>query len=404
MAAPLVIVGASLAGLRAAESARASGYDGPLVLVGAEPHLPYDRPPLSKSFLVGEPEATPHTTAEQLAALGVEVRLGSPATGLDVDAREVVLGAERLPYAALVVATGAHARHLPVPEPKGVHVLRTLDDARAIRSCLDVGARTVVVGAGFIGSEVASAALARGLPVTIVEAADQPLIRAVGETAAPLCSAMHGRAGVDLRLGVGVESFESRDGRVTAVVLADGTRLPADLVVVGAGASPATGWLEGSGLALGDGVLCDVTLRAGGAPVWAAGDVARVDTAEYGPVRVEHWTNAAEQGRRAGANAAAHLTGGQAKSFASVPYFWSDMYGKKLQMVGLPRGEECEVFGDPEGPWLTLYREGDRLAAALSLDLPGRITKFRALLARGASFDDARNLALSRPIAAAAPA
>ena len=402
MSAPLVVVGASLAGLRAAESARKAGWDGRVVLVGAEDHLPYDRPPLSKAFLRGgpEPEAPGYRSTEELDELGIELRLGAPAAGLDLQAREVLLGDQRIPYAAAVLATGAAARHLPGEVLDGLHVRRTLDDARAVRSALDRGARTVVVGAGFIGSEVASAARERGLPVTVVEAAPQPLVRAVGEQGAPLCAALHARAGVDLRCGVAVEGFEAGDGRVTAVLLADGTRLPAELVVVGAGASPSTGWLEGSGLALEDGVVCSSVLRTSDPHVWAAGDVARVDLPGHGPVRLEHWTSAAEQGTLAGANAVAELSGEPAREHVAVPYFWSDVYGSKLQMVGLPT-PESELVGDEHGPWLLLYRRDDRLAGALSLDLPGRIMKFRALLARGASFDDALALAHSRPLVGA---
>ena len=400
MTDPLVVVGASLAGLRAVESARHAGYDGPLVLVGAEPHLPYDRPPLSKAWLEpgAPPEAPTYRPRAELDELGVELRLGAPATGLDLEAREVLLGGERLRYGALVVATGAAARTLPGEQPAGVHVLRTLDDAQQVRAGLERGARTVVVGAGFIGSEVASAARARDLPVTVVEGAPAPLVRAVGATAAPLLAALHARAGTDLRCGTGVAGFEQEGGAVTGVRLADGAVLPADLVVVGVGAAPATGWLDGSGLTVDDGVVCDAALQA--APgVFAAGDVARV---REGAVdrRLEHWTSAAEQGALAGANAAASLGGQPLRTASSVPYFWSDVYGAKVQLVGRPT-ERTELLGPEEGPWLVLYRDGDRLAGALSLDLPGRIMKLRALVARGAGVDDALELVRARPLPAA---
>jgi NADPH-dependent 2,4-dienoyl-CoA reductase/sulfur reductase-like enzyme len=400
--AALVVVGASLAGLRAVESARRSGYDGRLVLVGAEPHLPYERPPLSKAFLAAGPADAPaphHLDEPALAALDVELRLGTPATGLDLGAQEVVLGDERLPYAALVVATGAHARRLPFAVPAGVHVLRGLDDARALRADLDRATRVVVVGGGFVGSEVASAARDRGLAVTVVEAAPVPLVRAVGADVAPLCAALHARAGTDLRVGTGVTAIEG-DGRVETVVLSDGSRLPADVVVIGIGTAPTTDWLHGSGLALDDGLICGPDLLASAPGVWAAGDVARVTT-PAGTVRLEHWTSAAEQGRLAGANAVAALRGKPGAPYSSVPYFWSDCYGHKLQMLGLPQDAEAEVHGDADaGPWLALYRRGDRLAAVLTLDLPGRIMKFRPLLARGAGIDEARSLVSSRPLAA----
>ncbi|MCW2607011.1 MAG: pyridine nucleotide-disulfide oxidoreductase, partial [Frankiales bacterium] len=215
---PLVVVGASLAGLRAVEAARRGGHAGEVVLVGAEEHLPYDRPPLSKACLAPGDEVVPHLLDEEaLTELGVRLRLGAPAGGLDLAAREVLVGGERLHYGALVVATGAHARALPASLPghdlPGVHVLRTLDDARAVRRALEAGARTVVVGAGFIGSEVASAVRARGLPVTVVEAAPQPLVRALGERVAGLLSDLHARAGADLRRGTAVVALEG-DGRV----------------------------------------------------------------------------------------------------------------------------------------------------------------------------------------------
>jgi len=356
-----VVVGASLAGLRAVEAARKAGHTGPITLVGAEEHLPYDRPPLSKAFLAGgpEPEVPHHKTADELAALDVDLRLGAPATGLDLEAREVVLDGERLPYDALVIATGASARHLPGERLPGVHTLRTLDDARAVRAGLDAGARTVIVGAGFIGSEVASAAHARGLPVTVVEGAPVPLVRAVGEHAAPLCAALHDRYGTDLRCGVGVAALEG-DGRVETVVLTDGTRLPADLVVVGIGATPATEWLEGSGLGLDDGVLCDATLATAAPGVYAAGDVARWTSPVTGrPVRVEHWTSAADQGALAARNA---LAPDAASQCTGVPYFWSDWYGHKLQMVGEHTCDEVEVVGEP----------GRSLGRAVPLRRPAR--------------------------------
>ena len=403
MTAPLVVVGASLAGLRAAESARKAGWDGRVVLVGAEEHLPYDRPPLSKALLGpgASPETPTYLSRAELDALGIELRLGAPAEDLDVDRRRLQVGGESVEYGALVVATGAQARRLPGPLVDGVHPLRTLADARVIRSGLDAGARTVVIGAGFIGSEVASAARARGLDVTMLEAAPVPLERAVGGAAAALITALHADAGVDLRCGASVTGFEQRDGRVCGVRLGDGTTVPADLVVEGVGTTPSTSWLAGSGLDLDDGVRCDSTLQA--APrVWAAGDVARVDHPVHGSVRLEHWTSAAEQGRLAGANAARVLAGEQPVTYDAVPYFWSDVYGHKLQMVGRP-SDDAEVLGDSDGPWLVLYRQHRQLSGALSLDLPGRIMKFRALLARSASFADAVALATSRPLRPATP-
>jgi NADPH-dependent 2,4-dienoyl-CoA reductase/sulfur reductase-like enzyme len=388
VSAPLVVVGASLAGLRAVEGARRAGWQGRIVLVGAEEHLPYDRPPLSKAWLApgDEPAVPVYRDRDALDELGVELPLGTPATGLDLDSREVLLDDVRLGFSALVVATGAAARTLPAPD--GVHVLRTVEDARAVRAGLDAGARTVVVGAGFIGSEVASAARARGLPVTVVEAAEAPLARVCGGPAAELLTGLHARAGTDLRCGTGVSSFDEQEGRVTGVRLVDGTVLPADLVVVGIGAAPATSWLAGSGLVLDDGVVVDPCLQAAPA-VFAAGDLARVQRPDGSSLRLEHWTSAQEQGATAGANAAALLAGGPERPWTGVPYFWSDLYGSKVQRVGLSTGEP-EVLGDPDGAWAALYRDGDRLTGALTLDLPGRVMKLRAVVARGGSVDDAR--------------
>ena len=388
-----VVVGASLAGLRAVEAARKTGYAGRLVLVGAEQHLPYDRPPLSKAFLdPGDPPPVPHhRTDEQLRELDVELRLGRAATGLDTSAREVVLAdGERLRYAQLVIATGAQARQLPGEQLPGVHTLRTVDDARAIRSAMDAGCRTVVVGGGFIGSEVASAARKRDLPVIVLEAAPMPLVRAVGEQMAPACAALHARHGTELRCGVAVAALEG-DGHVERVVLTDGQVLPADLAVVGIGADPATGWLQDSGLELDDGVVCDATLRAAEG-IYAAGDVARWTNPQFDQVmRLEHWTSAAEQGAAAARNA---LDPGNATPYSTVPYLWSDWYTDKLQMVGITAADEVHVVGDLDGErWVALYRRGDALVGALALNLPGRIMKYRAMIGRRTAWSDAMSFA-----------
>jgi len=263
----LVVVGASLAGLRAVEAARREGFTGPITLIGAEDHLPYDRPPLSKAVLHGESTVEPFVDAAGFAELAVDVRLGSPASALDTARQVVVAGDEEISYNAIVIATGARPRPMPAEWFRdggfrdasflgssttegvaGVHSLRTADDAAAIRAALDGGDRTVVIGAGFIGSEVASSARKRGLPVTIVEALDLPLTRSIGPEAGQVCADLHRANGTELRLGVGVDSIlrdgrsatssgtvQSADGRVTGVLLLDGTLLPADLVVVGTG-------------------------------------------------------------------------------------------------------------------------------------------------------------------------
>ncbi|PPJ25553.1 NAD(P)/FAD-dependent oxidoreductase [Nocardia nova] len=389
----LVIVGASLAGLRAVETARSSGFTGPITLIGAEDHLPYDRPPLSKEFLaVGEPPDTRFCEENALREeLGVDLRLGTGATGLDTADRVVHVGDVSVPYSALVIATGAAARTLPIdPRLAGVHTLRTLDDAAAVRAALDAGARTVVVGAGFIGSEVASAARRRGLPVTIVEAAPVPLTRSVGTRMGGLLGDLHRKHGVDLKLGAGVDLVKGED-TVEAVVLADGTTLPTDLVVVGVGAAPATQWLAGA-VDLDErdgGVVCDRTLRTTAPGVYAAGDVCRWDSALFErPLRLEHWTSAAEQGATAARNA---LDPAAAADYDTVPYFWSDWYDHRIQFVGDTHDSEVEVIDRAwdEDKLLALYRRGDIVVGALTVNRPSLIMKFRRMIAGRTAWDEA---------------
>lgn len=386
--AGLVVVGASLAGLRAVEAARGAGHRGPITLLGAESHLPYDRPPLSKAFLDDvEPDVPTLAGAYGLADLDVHVRLGEPATALSVAARELAVGDSTVPFDSLVIATGCAPVRLPDARGlRGVHTLRTVEDARAVRERVVAGARAVLIGGGFIGAEVATALRKRGAIVTIVEAADVPLERAAGPELAPALGALHARNGVDLRCGVAVTDLaETRDG--TRVRLSDGTLLFADLVLVGIGARPATEWLSGSGLALEDGVVCDETLRA--APgIYAAGDVARWHNALFDSrMRLENWTAAAELGAAAGRHAADPSA---AAPVSTVPYFWSDWYGSRIQMVGVAAADEVQVVGDVEAEsWLALYRAADRIVGALALNQPGKIMKYRAMIARRTPWADA---------------
>jgi len=401
----LVVVGGSLAGVRAIESARRAGFTGRITLAGAEEHLPYDRPPLSKEFLTADelpppvPLCDPATLREQLH---VDVRLGVAATALDPAGHTVWLGPDPLPYTRLVVATGATPRTLPGAESlAGVCPLRTLEDARHIRAALGPGTRLVVVGAGFIGSEVASSARQRGASVTIIEALPGPLRQPVGEEMGAVLSGLHARHGTELRCGVAVERFEG-PGRVEAVRLADGTRIGADLVVVGIGVTPNTGWLAGSGVRLGDGVECDETLQTSAPSVYAAGDVASWPNPVAGArMRLEHWTIAAEQGGAAGRNAADPAG---ARPYAAVPYFWSDWYGKRIQLAGIvaDADEVTTVAGNLDGEsFLVLYRRRDRLAAALGLEQRAQMVRYRLLLSRNTSWSDAMDFARSR--AAATP-
>lgn len=301
----------------------------------------------------------------------------------------------------MVIATGATLRSLPGTEGMGgVHGLRNIEDAIAIRRALDAGARTVVVGAGFIGSEVASAAQARGLEVTIVEALAKPLVRAAGDRMGEAIAALHERNGTRLLCGRAVRAVEGGD-HVERVVLDDGTILPADLVVAGIGIAPSTGWLQGSGLDLSNGIVCDEKLWTGVDVIYAAGDVAcwpnRVMEQTH---RMENWTAAAEQGAAAARNA---LDPAGASAYETVPYFWSDWYDSRIQFVGSPDCDEVHVVdGDPavDGRWVALYRRGPRLIGALTLNRPTEIMKYRGLILRQSSWDDALAFATARRDAA----
>jgi NADPH-dependent 2,4-dienoyl-CoA reductase/sulfur reductase-like enzyme len=391
----IVIVGASLAGLRAAETLRREGFRDRVVLVGAESHLPYDRPPLSKELLAGEWEPEHVALRKQpYDDLDLDVRLGRHATGLDVSGHAVELdGGETLPFDGLVVATGARPRTLRgTPALEGIFVLRTLDDCLAIRARLETRPRVVVIGAGFIGSEVAATCRGRGLDVTVLEMLPTPLARAVGTVVGDACGRLHREHGVDLRCGVTVAGFEGRD-RVERVVLADGTALDADLVVVGVGVAPETAWLDGSGLELDDGVVCDATCLA--APgIVAAGDVARWPNPLFDgeTMRVEHWTNATEQGvaaaRRLLVDDASH-----AEEFAPVPFVWSDQYDVKIQVVGSIRGDDDVAVADgslDEDRFVALFGRGGRLVGALGFSRPRIVMQYRRMIAERASWDDAR--------------
>jgi NADPH-dependent 2,4-dienoyl-CoA reductase/sulfur reductase-like enzyme len=401
----IVVVGASLAGLRAAEELRHEGHAGPIVIIGEEVHAPYDRPPLSKQFLAGawDQERIHHHTPEKLDALGLEFRLGRRAVSLDTERRTVSLsdGAE-VGYDGLVLATGTSARVLPGTEDMArVRTLRTLDDCLAIKSVLDSageGAKVVVIGAGFIGSEVASTCRGLGATVTVVEALPTPLARVIGDQMGEVCARLHRDNGVTLLTGTGVERLSTGPDPAgpVQVHLSDGTFLDADLVVVGIGVTPTVGWLEGSGLTLANGVVCDERLFAADSVV-AAGDMARWShTTLNQQLRVEHWTNAAE----GGATAARNLLAGSAAAqpYDPVPFFWSDQYSTKIQVLGDP-GPDDEVVvvhgSVDEGKFVALYRRGDRLRAALGFSQARQLMPYRPLLATGASFDDALALARS---------
>ena len=388
----VTVVGASLAGLNAAEALRREGFDGPVTLIGAENHLPYDRPPLSKQVLAGdwEPERAALTDPEELEDDGIEARLGVRATALDLDARQLTLHTgETVEFDGLVIATGARCRTMPgTAGISGVHVLRSLDDCLALRADFEaMPQRVVVVGAGFIGAEVAATARGRGLDVTMVEALPTPLSRVLGDEMGEVCAEVHRDHGVDLRTAVGVERIAG-DGRVERVTLSDGSTIDADVVVVGIGVIPNTEWLDGSGLAVDDGVVCDATCLAADR-VTAAGDVARWPNELFGEtMRVEHWDNAAQQG----AHAARRLLDAAVGPFTPVPWFWSDQYDRKIQLAGRVRGDDevRVVTGSvDERRFAAIYGRAGRVVGVLGFNRPRHVMRYRALIEQGASFDEA---------------
>ncbi|MGH9019098.1 MAG: NAD(P)/FAD-dependent oxidoreductase [Acidimicrobiales bacterium] len=397
--ATIAVVGASLAGLRAAETLRADGFGGRIVLVGAERHEPYDRPPLSKQFLAGtwDRDRIRLRDHEKFAALGLDLRLGHSAGALDAAGHRLELDSgDTVVFDGAVLSTGALPRVMVgTADVLGVHSLRTLEDALALRDAVTEGTALVVVGAGFIGSEVAATCHGLGARVTVVEALPVPLARVLGDAMGAACAALHADHGVDVRTGVGVARLETTASaagrRVTGVALIDGTVIPADLVVVGIGVTPATDWLAGSGLDIDNGVRADATLHAADAVV-VAGDVARWFDPRLGQdIRIEHWTNAAEQGVAAARNLLAGRR--RAEPYAPVPYFWSDQYDTKIQLIGHPRpGDEVVVVdvSVEERRFVALYGRAGRLTAAVGFSRPRQLMGFRPLVEARVSLTEAR--------------
>ncbi|PJN41928.1 FAD-dependent oxidoreductase [Streptomyces sp. CB02959] len=424
---PIAVVGASAAGITAAETLRRAGWSGPLTLIGDEPHLPYDRPPLSKQLLHGawEPERLLLRTEEQLAPLDLDLRLGTRATGLDVATRTLTLdGGERLACAGVIIATGVAARTLPAADGlAGVLTLRTLDDALALRDRLSGGARRlVVVGNGVLGCEAAAVARELGHEVALVGREPVPMAAAVGEGIGELLAEEHRARGVRLLTGE-VAAFETAapaadaaaaegtPAQVGGVRLADGSRLPADLVLLAIGSEPAVGWLADPALDTTDGLGCDAYCAA--APgIYAAGDVARWEHPVHGrPLRFEHRMNATEQAMAAARNLVAELTAEapagppegaaegteppERRPFAPVPYFWSDQYGLKLQAYGLTGGAdqvETTVLDREARRAVALYGRDGRAVGALACALPPRqMRALRALVATPVPWEEARD-------------
>lgn len=376
----VLVVGASVAGVRTVQALRRAGFAGVITVLGAERRFPYDKPPISKEMLGadGTGDPIPLLTAEDVEELDVDLRLGVVATGLDPEARVVTTeSGEIQAYDVLVIATGASARTLPgTHHLAGVHTLRNAEDAQHLRRELAPGKKAVVVGAGFIGAEFAAAARAWGVDVTIVEAQPIPLAHILGESIGAELGSLHELNGATLLSGVTTKRLVG-EARVEAVELSDGRTLPADIVVVGIGAEPATAWLEGSGLPIANGVDCGADLQVIGFPdVFAAGDVARPVHARYGePVRIEHWTNANDHA----AIVASSILGTPVPR-PSLPYVWSDQYGRRIQIIGLPsRGELVITRGSvATGDLVAVYADTDGvLVGALVLDNPRTLMKCR---------------------------
>lgn len=377
----VVVVGASLAGVRAASALRKQGYTGELIVIGDEPHAPYDRPPLSKEILSG-------TWARERIALlkqaaDFSLRLGERAEGLDLRRRSVRLAREELPFDGLVIATGVRARRLP-----GVrgHVLRTVDDALALQMALASARSLAIVGAGFVGAEVASSVRRPDLTLTLIEQAALPLARQLGAAMAEPLARLHAQHGATLRTGVSVLAHEG-----ARLLLSDGTALEAEQVLVAIGAQPNVEWLAGSGVALDDGIRCDAACRVlahDGQPipgVVAAGDVVHYQSALFDEsFRVEHWTHAAEQADRA----ARTLLGDQTP-WVNAPLFWSDQYGLRIQFAGRP-GERVQVCEGSleEMRFVALYGRGDRLTGVLAVRRPAQLMRYRKLIEARACFDE----------------
>ena len=366
-----VIVGAGLAGAKAAETLREEGYDGRVVLLGAEDERPYERPPLSKEYLRGEAERESAAVHEAgfYAGHDIELRTGTAVTALDAGARELELhGGERLAFDRLLLATGAEPRRLRLPgaDLDGVHLLRTLADSDALRRRVNAGGRLAVVGAGWIGSEVAASARERGLDVTMIAPQSVPLERVLGLEVGGIYADLHRAHGVELRMQAGVAGFEG-DGRVERVTLKDGASIDCDAVAVGVGAAPRTALAEAAGLAVENGVLVDGRLESSVPEIFAAGDVANHLHPAFGRLRVEHWDNALHQGP-----AAARAMLGSGEPYARTPYFFSDQYDVGMEYSGFATAwDQVVLRGDPAAFEFNAYwLAGDQVVAQMGVNAP----------------------------------
>ncbi|KAA0110287.1 NAD(P)/FAD-dependent oxidoreductase [Mycolicibacterium sp. P1-5] len=383
----ILIVGGGLAATRTAEQLRKSEYAGPITIVSDEVHLPYDRPPLSKDVLHADLDDVALKPAEFYTENDITLQLGSAVTSLDTAAQTVTLAdGSVLGYDELVIATGLVPKRIPsFPDLEGIRVLRSLDDALALRTHAARARQAVIIGAGFIGCEVAASLRKLGVEVALVEPQPAPLASVLGEQVGNLVTRLHRAEGVDVRPGIGVAEVRGEDGHVSAVVLSDGSELPADLVVVGIGSRPATDWLEGSGVAVDNGVVCDEAGRTSAPNVWALGDAASWRDATGHQARVEHWSNVAEQARVI----VPSMLGQDAPSVIVVPYFWSDQYDVKIQCLGEPEATDIvHIVADDGRKFLAFYERDGVVAGVVGGGMPGKVMKVRGKIASGAPISD----------------
>lgn len=377
-----MIVGGGLAAARTAEQLRRSEYSGPITIVSDEVHLPYDRPPLSKEVLRKEVDDTALKPRQWYDDNDITLRLGSAARSLDTAAQTLTLeDATTLGYDELVIATGLVPRRIPtIPDLDGIRVLRTFDESLALREHASAAQRAVIIGAGFIGCEVAASLRSLGVDVVLVEPQPTPLAAVLGQQIGELVARLHRAEGVDVRLGVGVSEVRG-DTHVEAVVLTDGTELAADVVVIGIGSRPATDWLEGSGVAIDSvdrGVLCDEAGRTSAPNVWALGDVASWRDATGHQGRVEHWSNVADQARVV----VPAMLGKEVPPVVVVPYFWSDQYDVKIQCLGEPEADDIVHIVEDDGrKFLAYYERDGALVGVVGGGMPGKVMKTRAKIA-----------------------
>ncbi|MFD9665101.1 NAD(P)/FAD-dependent oxidoreductase [Rhodococcus sp. NPDC059968] len=381
-----VIVGAGAAGLTAGEALRRAGHAGCITIIGEEVHQPYDRPPLSKQILAGdwETDRIQLRKSEHLEAQSLDFILGDPVTGLDRTAHRLSLGSgSTVDYDKLIIATGVAPRHLPFGRHlAGVHTLKSIDDALALRAAVSSAGRVLVVGAGFLGTEIAATARKLGSEVVVVDPLESPLVRGLGQWMGNLVRDVHTEHGVDIRTGVGLDNFEERDHRLVGANLSDGSHVAADLAVIAIGSAPCVGWLEGSGLAVDDGVVTDQFCLATDT-IAAAGDVARFHHRGYGrSLRLEHRMNATEQSQIAAANLLAEPE--DRVAFEPIPYFWTDQYEYKIQAYGItPPDAKVEVVsGDvATKSFVATYSVDDQVLGVVGWNSARELRNYRAALA-----------------------